>query len=253
MTDHTLTARSVSTPLQRFAIRALGCVGWRVSFAPLPGPRGIIIVYPHTSNWDFPIGLLAKWATGLRVRWLGKEALFRGLCGATLGPLFRACGGEPIERGANTGAIERLAQRIKAADEFWLALAPEGTRKYRDTWRSALLLHRADCECAAGHCLHRLCEQGSAAGHVSNTVRRAGSRPGANTQRLPRLPRIETGTCGTDKVISRKQKSFGMTGAPAAVPAPRPKKCGVSAQATACAAPTVNRSSENRRKCLNAL
>ncbi len=136
MTDHTLTARSVSTPLQRFAIRALGCVGWRVSFAPLPGPRGIIIVYPHTSNWDFPIGLLAKWATGLRVRWLGKEALFRGLCGATLGPLFRACGGEPIERGANTGAIERLAQRIKAADEFWLALAPEGTRKYRDTWRS---------------------------------------------------------------------------------------------------------------------
>ena len=136
MTDHYLTVRSVSTPLQRLALRLLAVRGWRVNFAPLPGPRGVVIVYPHTSNWDFIIGLLAKWAIGVHFRWLGKEALFRGVCGALLGPMFRAWGGEPVERGANTGAIERLAQRIRSADEYWLALAPEGTRKYRDSWRS---------------------------------------------------------------------------------------------------------------------
>lgn len=136
MADHYLTTRTVSTPLQRFAVRALALFGWRVNFAPLPGPRGVLIVYPHTSNWDFIIGLLAKWATGVQVHWLGKEALFRGVCGKVLGPFFRACGGEPIERGASTGAIGRLAHRIQSADEYWLALAPEGTRKYRDTWRS---------------------------------------------------------------------------------------------------------------------
>jgi len=136
MTDHLLTPRSVATRRQRFAVRALALFGWRVRFAPLPGSRGVVIVYPHTSNWDFIIGLLAKWAVGFRFRWLGKEALFKGVCGWMLGPVFRAWGGEPVERGAQTGAIERLARQINDADEYWLALAPEGTRKYRDCWRS---------------------------------------------------------------------------------------------------------------------
>jgi 1-acyl-sn-glycerol-3-phosphate acyltransferase len=136
MTDYILTPASVATVRQRFAVRMLGLFGWRVHFAGLPGPRGVIIVYPHTSNWDFIIGLLAKWAIGVPLRWLGKEALFRGVCGAVLGPFLRAWGGEPVERGASTGAITRLAQRMQAADHFWLALAPEGTRKYRSAWRS---------------------------------------------------------------------------------------------------------------------
>lgn len=136
MSDHILTPRNVSTPLQRFAVRTLSLFGWRVNFAPLPGPRGVLIVYPHTSNWDVVIGLLAKWAVGVPFRWLGKEALFRGVCGMTLGPVLRALGCEPVERSTATGAIERLAQRIRSADHFWLALAPEGTRKYRDSWRS---------------------------------------------------------------------------------------------------------------------
>ena len=136
MADHYLTPDNVTTRWQRFAVRVLALFGWRVNFAPLPGPRGVVIVYPHTSNWDFMIGLFAKWAIGIRFRWLGKEALFKGVCGALLGPFFRACGGEPIERGSNTGAIERLAGQIRAADRYWLALAPEGTRKYRDGWRS---------------------------------------------------------------------------------------------------------------------
>jgi hypothetical protein len=136
MADYFLTTGNVSTGSQRFAVRTLALFGWRVNFKSLPGPHGVAIVYPHTSNWDFVIGLVAKWAIGIRFRWLGKESLFRGVCGMTLGPIFRFWGGEPIERGNSTGAIERLAQRINAADEYWLALAPEGTRKYRDRWRS---------------------------------------------------------------------------------------------------------------------
>lgn len=136
MTDRFLTSSNVPTRRQRLAVRVLACFGWRVNFQPLPGPRGVLIVYPHTSNWDFPIGLLAKWAIGVHFRWLGKESLFHGPLGSLLGPVFRAWGGEPIERGTSTGAIERLAQRIQAADHYWLALAPEGTRKYRPSWRS---------------------------------------------------------------------------------------------------------------------
>jgi 1-acyl-sn-glycerol-3-phosphate acyltransferase len=113
---------------QRIALRILRLFGWRVLFKPLPGPHGVAVVYPHTSNWDFFIGLLGKWSIGLPFRWLGKESLFRG-------PL-RSWGGVPAERSSATGAIGRLADTMHAAPWFWLALAPEGTRSYRDHWRS---------------------------------------------------------------------------------------------------------------------
>lgn len=131
-----LTAENVDTGMQRFGVRMLALLGWHIEFAGLPAARGIMIVYPHTSNWDFPIGLLARWSIGFPLHWLGKETLFRGPFGALSGPLLRALGGEPIERGNATGAIERLAARIRSASSYWLAMAPEGTRDYRDKWRS---------------------------------------------------------------------------------------------------------------------
>lgn len=136
MNNHLVTTRSVSTRLQRLAVRALALLGWHVKFAPLPGPRGVVIVYPHTSNWDVALGLLAKWAVGIRFHWLAKNSLFRGLAGKTIGVLLRAWGCIPVERDATTGAIARLAQQIKEADHCWLVLAPEGTRQYRPHWRS---------------------------------------------------------------------------------------------------------------------
>lgn len=136
MTDNLLTTKKLPTRWQRCSLRLLTLFGWRVHFAALPGPRGVIIVYPHTSNWDFFVGVLAKWAVGLPFHWLGKEALFQGVIGTLIGPLLRALGGEPIERKASTGAIDRLAKRIQSADWYWLVLTPEGTRSFRDSWRS---------------------------------------------------------------------------------------------------------------------
>lgn len=133
MSSHILTAGKGTTLLQKFAIHFLARLGWTVAFAPLPGPRGVVIVYPHTSNWDFMYGLLAKWAMGPAqpFQWLGKDTLFR----YGLGPILRAVGGAPIVRGAG-GAISRFAQTITEAERFWLVLAPEGTRKFQPQWRS---------------------------------------------------------------------------------------------------------------------
>ncbi|HEY8023744.1 MAG TPA: 1-acyl-sn-glycerol-3-phosphate acyltransferase [Burkholderiaceae bacterium] len=136
MTSHLLIPSELPRFSQRVAARLLAIFGWRVRFAPLPGPRGVIVVYPHTSNWDFIVGVVAKWAVGVPIRWLGKEALFAGTFGFCFGRLMRYLGGEPIERHASTGAIDRLAQRMRAEQSYWLALAPEGTRDYRPHWRS---------------------------------------------------------------------------------------------------------------------
>ena len=132
MTTFLQTPAMLPTWQQRWALRALHAFGWRLRLAPLPGPRGVVILYPHTSNWDFLVGLFAKWAIGVNFRWLGKTTLFNRFTT----PFLRFWGGEPIERSVACGAIERLAQRIQAADHYWLVLTPEGTRSYRDHWRS---------------------------------------------------------------------------------------------------------------------
>ncbi|MES3020950.1 MAG: 1-acyl-sn-glycerol-3-phosphate acyltransferase [Pseudomonadota bacterium] len=136
MDEYLLSTATLPTFGQRSALRVLRLFGWRVRFKPLPGPRGVAVVYPHTSNWDFFLGLFGKWAIGVPFRWLGKEALFEGAFGKIFGSMLRSWGGVPVERGASTGATRRLADTMLAADWFWLALAPEGTRSYRETWRS---------------------------------------------------------------------------------------------------------------------
>ncbi|NBU60017.1 MAG: hypothetical protein EBS23_09735 [Betaproteobacteria bacterium] len=82
------SAEQGSAALARLALWLLARCGWQLRFSGLPGPKGVLIFYPHTSNWDFIISLLAKWASRMPLRWIGKESLFRGLTGATLGQLI---------------------------------------------------------------------------------------------------------------------------------------------------------------------
>ena len=132
MDDTLLRPDALPTWGQRTALRLLNRLGWQFRWRALPGPHGVAVVYPHTSNWDFPVGLLAKWAVDVDFRWLAKDSLFRGPVGA----LMRYWGGVSVDRSAPQGAIRRLAQTMHAADSFWLAITPEGTRGYRPYWKS---------------------------------------------------------------------------------------------------------------------
>jgi hypothetical protein len=123
-------------PLAAFARTVLRLAGWTVEFPGVPGTHGIVIVYPHTSNWDFVVGLLAKWSAGVPFGFVAKESLFRGFTGATLGRLMRAWGGVPVDRQGSSGAVEQIAATMQARPWCWLAISPEGTRAYRDTLRS---------------------------------------------------------------------------------------------------------------------
>lgn len=136
MSNHEVQPAALPTRGQRLAVRILRMLGWRLLYKPLPGPHGVVVVYPHTSNWDVVIGLLGKWALGLPFSWLGKESLFRGLTGKTIGVLLRRWHGIPVERRTATGATARLAQTMLESEWCWIALAPEGTRSYSPHWRS---------------------------------------------------------------------------------------------------------------------
>jgi 1-acyl-sn-glycerol-3-phosphate acyltransferase len=116
----------------RLARRALAAAGWRADVTWPPGPRCVIAVYPHTSNWDFVLGYLAKVAAGLPAWWIGKHTLFRW----PIAGLLRRMGGIPVDRAAPGGLIPELVREFQRRETLSLAIAPEGTRARTDHWKS---------------------------------------------------------------------------------------------------------------------
>lgn len=100
---------------QRVSLALLGLFGWRLVTAPLPGPKGVMIVYPHTSNWDFILGLLYRFGSGLRASWMGKDSLFPW----PLRGLLLRMGGVPINRRAASGFIGDVEKDLALLREYY--------------------------------------------------------------------------------------------------------------------------------------
>jgi 1-acyl-sn-glycerol-3-phosphate acyltransferase len=132
-----LAERPVQFRGSRLARACLRLAGWRIVFDGLPARQGVLVGYPHTSNWDFLVSMFAKWGIGVPISFLVKDSVF-GV--PLLGRWMRWLGGVPVDRSSPGGVVEAMVERLKAArrdgDFFWLALAPEGTRGYSDHWRS---------------------------------------------------------------------------------------------------------------------
>lgn len=121
----------------RLARWLLALAGWKIRFEGLPALQGVLIVYPHTSNWDFVVMILAKWSVGVPVQFWGKDRLFRI---PVFGRWLRWLGGIPVDRTSPRGvvgqAVDRFVGCVRAGRYCWLGLAPEGTRKTIGGWRS---------------------------------------------------------------------------------------------------------------------
>jgi hypothetical protein len=107
--------------------------GWRVTGRyPHEIDKLVICVAPHTSNWDFPVGVLVRSAERIKARFVGKEALFRWPHGF----LFRWLGGVPVERTKGSNFVAATASAFRREAHMHLVIAPEGTRKKVDRFRT---------------------------------------------------------------------------------------------------------------------
>ena len=133
---------------RRACLALLKQLGWRTVLVPLPGPKGVIMVYPHTSNWDFPIGMLFRHGVDLRAQWMGKHSLFRW----PFGVLLRRLGGIAIERHARHGVTAAIVDLYRQRSELWIAIAPEGTRARVEYLKSGFyrIALEAGVPCAIG-------------------------------------------------------------------------------------------------------
>ncbi len=107
-------------------------IGWSlVTGVPDGIKKCVLIVAPHTSNWDFVIGRLCFNVIGLPTKFLiKKEAFFW-----PLGLLLRKLGGIPIDRSRNNNVIKEVAQLFSHYDELIITITPEGTRKLAKSWK----------------------------------------------------------------------------------------------------------------------
>lgn len=124
--------------LSKLAAFAMKLAGWQALVADALPEKCVIVVYPHTSNWDFPVGLFTKWAVGLdwqreRLCFAGKESLFRGPWAG----FFRAVGGFPVNRASASGFVPQMAERLRSAARMRFVIAPEGTRGFAPYVRSS--------------------------------------------------------------------------------------------------------------------
>ncbi|MBY6064935.1 acyltransferase [Pseudidiomarina sediminum] len=114
-------------------MRLLG--GWRIE-GQLPDTRQAIIpVAPHTSNWDFFVGVFVMLALGLKLSYLGKHTIFR----FPVNGLLRWLGGIPVDRRSAQGVVGQMVEQFKQRDELILALAPEGTRTRVQEWKKGFI------------------------------------------------------------------------------------------------------------------
>jgi 1-acyl-sn-glycerol-3-phosphate acyltransferase len=110
----------------------MGLWGWRMEGAVPNVPKMVLIVAPHTSNWDFPVGLFAKLALRLDGHFIGKHTLFWW----PFGVFLRAIGGIPVDRSAAQGVVDNAARALRQTERFVFVVAPEGTRRKSQKWKS---------------------------------------------------------------------------------------------------------------------
>ena len=106
----------------------LKIIGWKLDKQLPQTQRYVLIAYPHTSNWDFVLGMLAKWAMDMPLNWVGKHSIFWG----PFRPLLIAIGGVPLNREKSIGFIQKNIELFDQRECFVLGLMPEGTRSKTD-------------------------------------------------------------------------------------------------------------------------
>ena len=92
----------------------------------------IVIAVPHTHWYDFPMGVMLRKILGVKINFVAKKELFKW----PLGWYLRKVGGYAIDRTKNQNKVEAYAALFQKNDHFILTIAPEGTRKKVNKWKT---------------------------------------------------------------------------------------------------------------------
>lgn len=109
--------------------------GWKITGQyPYDLNKCILCVAPHTSNWDFPKGIMVNWSQGTDIKFVAKHTLFK----PGIGWLFRGLGGYPVDRTKRTNFADSVIDLFNSKEKFVLTLTPEGKRGRVNRFKSGI-------------------------------------------------------------------------------------------------------------------
>ncbi len=119
--------------ITRFFVWWFKLKGWKVGETiPDEIRKAVVIAAPHTSNWDFVYALATFRILGIRVNYLIKREGYR----FPLKSLLDNTGAIPVDRSRKHNLVDNLAERLDKAENLYLMVPAEGTRKKVTRWKS---------------------------------------------------------------------------------------------------------------------
>lgn len=101
-------------------------LGWKIIGTVDPKiKKCILMVMPHTSWYDFFIGLFVRGIIALEMNFVAKKELFI----FPFGYYFKSIGGAALDRSGNKNSVDATVDIFNSREIFRLGIAPEGTRK----------------------------------------------------------------------------------------------------------------------------
>lgn len=131
-TDAPYNRKKTSLLLHWIARVVLGVIGWKAVGSVPPVPKVVVLAAHHTANMDGFLLVMATWYWRTRLDWMVKAELARG----PFGWFIKALGGVPVDRSASFDLVDQMVEAFRTRDEIALAIAPEGTRRKRDHWKT---------------------------------------------------------------------------------------------------------------------
>lgn len=110
-------------------------IGWRFLGEMPAANKAVLILVPHTSNWDFFIAVCAKFALRLRASYIMKQEAFFW----PFKNLLISIGGIPIDRSQPALIVGRVSESLNQQRGNWLTITPEGTRKKVDRYKTGFV------------------------------------------------------------------------------------------------------------------
>lgn len=107
--------------------------GWKVVNGKSKLNKYVLIIAPHTSNWDFFVAWAARSIIELKSNFLIKDSVMKL---PLIGWFIRSIGGRAVDRSRNTKMVDQIVEMYEQEKEFVISLTPEGTRSYNPDWKT---------------------------------------------------------------------------------------------------------------------
>lgn len=107
--------------------------GWKIH-PELPPEihRSIVVLAPHTSNWDFIVGSMGFWGQyQVDIKFLMKKSMLI----PPISWLLNWMGAIGVDRKNKTNLTQSIVNMYKKHEKLTIIIAPEGTRSHNPIWK----------------------------------------------------------------------------------------------------------------------